>query len=86
MNIGDDPMDFDLKRDNGTYVALTVELLSDGVYTVYDDDQGEYLNVLHEPEFTIASTPRVSLSVSEQNRLYTTLEKNYWDYQEDYVL
>jgi hypothetical protein len=56
------------------------------VYTVYDDDQGEYLNVLHEPEFTIASTPRVSLSVPEQNRLYTTLEKNYWDYQEDYVL
>jgi|TARA_R110000764_G_scaffold73918_2_gene150410 hypothetical protein len=86
MNIGDDPMDFDLKRDNGTYVALTVELLSDGVYTVYDDDQGEYLNVLHEPEFTVDVPKRIRLSVSEQNRLYTTLEKNYWDYQEDYVL
>jgi hypothetical protein len=53
---------------------------------VYDDDQGEYLNVLHEPEFTIASTPRVTLSKSESHRLHNTLENNYWDYQEDYVL
>jgi hypothetical protein len=86
MNIGDDPMDFDLKRDNGSYVALTVELLSDGVYTVYDDDQGEYLNVLHEPEFTISATKRITLSPSETNRLYTAIVNNYWNYQEDYVL
>jgi hypothetical protein len=86
MNIGDDPMDFDLKRDNGTYVALTVELLSDGVYTVYDDDQGEYLNVLHEPEFTVDVPKRIRLSTPELWRLYNTLESNYWNYQEDYVL
>jgi hypothetical protein len=86
MNIGDDPMDFDLKRDNGTYVALTVELLSDGVYTVYDDDQGEYLNVLNEPEFYVSANKPTRLSVSETNRMYKTLENNYWDYQEDYIL
>ncbi len=89
MNTNGDSMDIDFKRDDDSYVELKVQLTHDGLYTVYNDhdNRGDYFNVISDPIFTSNSLQLgVKLSKNELSRLNETLEDNYWNYQEDYII
>jgi len=83
MNLNDEPMTIDFKRDDDTYIQLMGQLSDEGVYSVGSDEQGDFLDIMYEPEFIVWGVP---LSGAEENRLEEQLRDSYWDYQEDYVL